>query len=203
MRNPAGLLNIDGAVVIDLETLGTSEGSIIATIGAVRIKGGEVGTQGGFYERIDIASCETEGMTMDADTVLWWLRQSEAARLEIFEPTGRIGIRHVLAGFQGWLGRNWRIEAGLWGNSCSFDNQLLRRAYELCGMKCPFSYREDRCFRTVKKMLPEMEMVHEGEPHVAIHDAISEAKHLVNMANVLSGEGGSDGSDGFVGEARL
>lgn len=60
-------------IMLDLETLGTCPGSVILQIGAVR-------SNNGLERTITIDSCLRAGLTVDGDTIGWWLRQSEAAR---------------------------------------------------------------------------------------------------------------------------
>ena len=110
-------------VTVDLETMGNRAGSAIIAIGAVKFD--KNGTGDEFYKTIDLQSSVVGGGQMDASTVLWWLKQSEAARAEFFKP-GESLIASLLA-FKTWLGGDG---CKIWGNGASFDNvfwyQLIR-----------------------------------------------------------------------------
>lgn len=89
-------------VMIDLETLGTAPGSAIVAIGAVAFDPASRELGAPATCRITAASCQHFGLTIDADTVEWWLKQSDAARSELLtEP--RQHIRQALGDFQEWL----------------------------------------------------------------------------------------------------
>jgi DNA polymerase III epsilon subunit-like protein len=54
-------------VMLDLETLGHTPGSVIVSIGAVKFGGGKILDT--FYHRIDAQSCVEHGLKMDVSTV--------------------------------------------------------------------------------------------------------------------------------------
>ena len=68
----------------------------------------------------------------------------------------------------------------IWGNSSSFDNEILRAAYKYCCVDAPWNFREDRDFRTLralyKEKVPEPTFI--GLRHHAKDDAIHEAHWL-------------------------
>jgi hypothetical protein len=163
-------------IMLDLETLGTAPGSAILAIGAVKFGGGQILSE--FYRRVDLKSCIDAGLTMDPNTVLWWLQQPDAARLEIVKPGQPLA--DVLEYFSAWA-PNAEREAELWGNGAAFDNALLAEAYRRTGTTLPWKYSNDRCYRTVKALYPDMQMVRDGTHHNALDDARSQAMHLMAM----------------------
>src|ERR1700752_755293 len=70
-------------VLLDIETMGNTSRSAITSIGAVQfdLNTGEIGEK--VYTRVDLQSCLDVGLTMNADTVMWWMKQTDAARMEI------------------------------------------------------------------------------------------------------------------------
>ena len=73
-------------IMIDIETLGLKPGSIIISIGMVwfnPVSGAILGEQ---YIAVDAEASERAGLTIGAGTFLWWMRQSDAARMEIHSP---------------------------------------------------------------------------------------------------------------------
>lgn len=158
-------------VMIDLETFGNKPGAVIVALGAVKF--GPEGLGETFYTRIDPESCVALGMTLDASTVQWWLGQSEEARLEIKKP-GR-SVDEALKNFSYWLGDD---RALMWGNGAAFDNVILAAAYQKAGIAVPWKFWNDRCYRTVKALRPDVPLIKQGVAHNALDDACSQAVHL-------------------------
>ncbi len=162
-------------IMVDLETMGVSYRAAIVAIGACRfdLQTGAIGSK--FYTAIDLNTCMALGMTNDANTVLWWLTQSDEARAELTKP-GMAGITQALDDFAEFCGKG----SNIWGNGSNFDNRLLREAYELAQRPCPWHYRADRDMRTVVAMAKSMgikaTLDFVGTKHHALHDAVNQAK---------------------------
>jgi DNA polymerase III epsilon subunit-like protein len=63
-------------IMIDIETLGTEPGSIITSIAAVPFnRNGEMGKA--FYMNIDIQSSIDAGLTINAETLKFWMEQRQ------------------------------------------------------------------------------------------------------------------------------
>ena len=160
--------------MLDLETLGNSPGSVIVALGAVKFGEGEITAT--FYERIDPESCVAAGLQMDCATVLWWLRQADQARLEITKP-GK-PLPEVLTSFAAWIGAD---DVELWGNGAAFDNVVLASAYDATGIPRPWKFWNDRCYRTLKSLHPEIPVERSGTHHHALDDATSQALHFMEI----------------------
>lgn len=177
--------------MLDLETLGTSVGSVITSIGAVSFGGGEIKDE--FYAKINPKSCVKHGMTMNPDTVLWWLDQNDDSRKEIVGCKNAKSIEEVLSGFSEWCRTFNDNKARLfpskdievWGNGATFDNVLISDAYDRVGFIRPWSYAGDRCYRTIKNLRPDIEIERTGTHHNALEDAKSQAIHLMKLSEVL------------------
>jgi 3' exoribonuclease, RNase T-like len=165
-------------VMLDLETLGNKPGSVIVAIGAVKFGEGRVVDT--FYERVDAQSCVDAGLKMDPQTVMWWLGQGDAARLEITKPGAP--LTSVLSSFAAWLGE----DAEVWGNGATFDNVLLADAYDITGIPRPWRFSRDRCFRTVSALRPDMTIVRNGTHHNALDDARTQAEHLMRVLAAIA-----------------
>lgn len=160
-------------VMLDLETLGNKSRSVIVAIGAVKFKDGAIVDR--FYERVDAASCVKVGLYVDVDIVMWWLKQELEARLEITksgEP-----LAEVLQRFSEWVFNEEVVE--MWGNGAAFDNVLLSDAYDACSIQQPWRFWNDRCYRTMKSLFPQVPMQRSGTHHNALHDAETKAMHLI------------------------
>ena len=169
----------DGAdVMLDLETMGTGPDAAIVAVGAVEFNFLTQTLGRPFYRVVILDTAVAGGGVIDASTVMWWLRQSERARNDICGEG--LAMQQVLAEFSAWLislGENVRI----WGNGAAFDNVILSQAYRRAGMRVPWPHWNDRCYRTVKALLPAVKMERAGTHHNAIDDATSQAKHLMAL----------------------
>lgn len=160
-------------VMVDLETLDNKPTSVIVSIGAVKFAG--TISEDTFYRVVDIQSCIDAGLTISGDTIAWWMGQSEQARA-VFKAKGE-PLAKVLEDFAAWLPKDTK----LWGNGAAFDNTILSNAYEVLGIKQPWAFWNDRCFRTVASFSPSKK-VNSGVAHNALDDARSQAEHLIKIA---------------------
>lgn len=183
-------------VMIDLETWGARPGCALGAIGAVFFDESRLYDE--FYVRVDLASCLEAGLKLDHDTVLWWMQQNDAARAQMCDPAlhrlsltaalGQLSDFLIMAclndvkGAKGVSEDNIRV----WGNGASFDNPILVAAYEAAGMKAPWRFWNDRCYRTIKSLAPSVKVPRTGTHHNAIDDAKSQALHLQQLATHLN-----------------
>ena len=160
-------------IMLDLETMGNGTNAAIIAIGAARFGNGEITDE--FYTLVDLSSAVAAGLEMDASTVMWWMKQSDDARKQ-FERDG-IALKDALKQFAEWIGK----DAEVWGNGAAFDNAILSNAYRKCGIERPWKFWNDRCYRTVKSMHPDVKLVRQGIYHRAVDDAKSQADHLMRI----------------------
>lgn len=173
--------------MVDLETFGTKPGSVICSIGAVKFNTGK-GIYEEFYKRIDIESCVKAGLTFDSTAILWWMDQSDDARKELLN-TDRLLLSEALSGFSYWClynehGKRAESDIVIWGNGALMDNNLLSVAYDKCALSKPWTYKGDRCYRTVKELYPDIKIESSGILHHALNDAKSQANHLLKMIHI-------------------
>ena len=169
-------------IVLDLETLGTKPGCPILSIGAAAfdMESEEVDT---FYCKLHLMYQSMVGVS--ESTLRWWMDQSEAARESAFtEDADAQTIYTAHQMFNLWIS-DMKLKSGfdgisVWGNSSSFDNEILRASYERHCLEDPWGFRADRDFRTLralyKEKVPEPEFI--GIRHHAKYDAMHEAKWL-------------------------
>jgi hypothetical protein len=165
-------------VMLDLETMGLLPGSAIVAIGAVAFDA-QTGAMGEtFYAGVALQSSLDVGLIVDGDTMQWWLKQGDAARAPIAHAQD--SLEYALKAFAQFVARVG-AHAKVWGNGAAFDNTLLAYAYRNLRRPLPWNFRNDRCYRTLKTMYPEIVIEREGVQHHALDDAISQAKHLVRI----------------------
>lgn len=166
-------------VMLDLETMGNGPDAAIVAIGAVEFDPANRVLGRTFYCNIDLESAVENGGVMDASTVQWWLRQDEAARRGLFDGTRT--IHDALTEFSAWMACIDSEDVQVWGNGATFDNVILTQAYKRAGLWRPWSYKGDRCYRTLKALHPEKTFTRTGTHHNALDDAISQAAHAITL----------------------
>jgi exodeoxyribonuclease VIII len=179
-------------VMIDLETMSTRPNAAIVAIGAVEFDIKSLSTGRAFYRVVDLDSSIRSGGEVDADTILWWLRQSEPARLALLQDTEHIST--VLVAFSTWI-RESGLESDairVWGNGSDFDNVILASAYRRWNITLPWKFFNNRCFRTFKSIHHDIKTERVGTAHNALDDAMHQARHLlaIESANLRAIEAG-------------
>jgi hypothetical protein len=169
-------------VMLDIETMGTRPGCPIAAIGAVKF---DLNT-GEIHEDHFSVSIELDGqVNFEGRTVEWWLKQSDAARKALLGGQ-RVQLSVALELFKEWYKADPAGEC-VWGNGATFDNAILRDAYEEISYglsTAPWHWRDDRDVRTLvhlaRKAGVKRQLSTENDPltkHVAVADAIHQARY--------------------------
>jgi exodeoxyribonuclease VIII len=164
-------------VMIDLETMGKGPKSAIISIGAVEFSGEKILKE--FEAIVSLESSMKFGGVVDASTVAWWMSQSDAARAKVSE--GGLDLRTALGDLWAWMPKG-NFLSGVWGNGATFDNVIIRSAFEATFGECPWEFWKDRCYRTIfalagkkeEKILPAL-------AHSAVEDAKAQAQTLINV----------------------
>jgi len=164
-------------IMLDLETLDTGPHSVILSIGAVEFDAGIV-TDNKFYTAVDIDLQESKWeRTTSLETTKWWQQQSHEARY-VFHDPARLPLDRALLAFGAWMNG---MASEVWGNGSDFDNVILGNAYEACRLVRPWSYSNNRCYRTLKNLgipLGRGEgTVRGGTHHNALDDALYQAHY--------------------------
>ena len=90
-------------VMIDLETMGTGQNSLIVSIGATFFDPINETLGQNFYQNVDWQSGIDFGLEMDVETVKWWLTQSEEARKALFDKDNILGLAGSLLSLTDFL----------------------------------------------------------------------------------------------------
>lgn len=166
--------------MIDIESLGTKPGSAILSIGAVMFGTAGLGAQ--FYAPVRLSSCTAVGLTIDADTVAWWMGRSDAARVAAFDPAAA-PLTDVLLNFSAWFTEQDAEQP--WCHGATFDIPLLDAAYEACKLVPPWKYWDVRDTRTLYDLAGVRVCRSVGTHHNALHDAIDQARAAVQALRIL------------------
>ncbi|MDM3073908.1 exonuclease [Citrobacter sp. Cf145] len=176
-------------LMVDMETMGNSPDAPIVSIGAVFFDPSTGNTGAEFYQVVSLESSMSFGMKPDASTIQWWLKQSSEARSAILvdEAMGLLETLELLADFIAENAANGNHTVQLWGNGCSFDNVILRRAYALTDTPFAVPFWNDRDVRTMVELgksvgiNPRYDIPFEGD----MHNALSDARHQVKYVSAI------------------
>lgn len=176
-------------LMVDLETMGSGPDAPIVSIGAVYFDPSTGNTGAEFYQVVSLESSMSFGMKPDALTIQWWLKQSSEARSAILvdEAMGLRETLELLADFIAENAANGSHTVQLWGNGCSFDNVILRRAYALAETPFAVPFWNDRDVRTMVELgksvgiNPRFDIPFEGD----MHNALSDARHQVKYVSAI------------------
>lgn len=169
-------------VMLDLETLGTAPGCVILSIGAVAFYPRQQKLGKEFYVVVNQASCESYGLSVTPETQAWWARQSERARSVLMLAQNGLGVdlQDALDQFTAYLS-GLESPVRVWGNGSDFDQPILAAAYAACGEDVPWKFWDNRCYRTLKSIVPGPPLKREGTYHNALDDAKSQALHAMKL----------------------
>lgn len=168
-------------VMLDIETLGNKTNSVILSIGACYFEPstGDIGST--LSVHVDAESCVGVGLNMDPSTVIWWLAQKADAQQKIIDGQySSIPIGGALLKLSEFIDAN----AQVWGNGATFDNSIVKNAYEKMQMNAPWKFWNDRDVRTIVELgyqigfNPKRDMPFDGTRHDALDDAIHQAKYV-------------------------
>lgn len=169
-------------IMLDLECLDSNaKTAVIVSIGAVYmdLDSGELGDT--FYKAVSLKGMQEQldkGRTLSISTLQWWMQQSDDARSVFWAGAeDRLSTAQILGAFSRFCNG-----AAVWGNGVDYDNVALRGLYELYGQNTPWHYAKNRCYRTIKNVHGNRASLRrEGTHHNALSDAITQAKHLIEV----------------------
>lgn len=165
-------------LMLDLETLDTGPDSTIIAIGAVAFDRDGYDTVQSiseperiFYVTVDTWEQGAHGRTMNAETVMWWLQQSQEARERVSKPMMNLSpaLQHLKK-----FAEEHEVKC-CWGYGATFDNVVIESAFKAYKIKSPFSYRAHRCARTIIA-LADVPLDKDVECVFTKHDALADAQ---------------------------
>jgi hypothetical protein len=174
-------------LMIDLETLSLAPNAVVTEIGMVTF---DIHTQDLILEQKnwypDLKLQTVMGRVVDPQTALWWMEQSEAARLNIAKAARLPGIHDMFDDIQQSF--DWENIEGIWSHGLNFDVPILIDLYRSFNMKAPwektrYGYRNTRDTRTILWLAG---IEHKGTAHNAIDDCIAQAKAVQKAFGILS-----------------
>jgi 3' exoribonuclease, RNase T-like len=195
-------------VVLDLETVSTRPNAAILQIGAAIPRFDHDYLPSDFpttfertirYEDV-IALTGSKTLDMDDDTMKWWGAQPIETKRIVF--SGQTSYLDAMLEFRDWMTTITQASEGkqvaVWGNDVGFDNVILTHSLDLHGVHKVWSYKNNRCFRTLRAVFPLTESQEDRivlatrnyVKHTALGDARYEATVVEAVVEAYSGEDG-------------
>lgn len=168
-------------LMLDLETLGTRVGSVVLSAALVRFS-----DEAHCSVNLSIPEQEALGLTQDAATLEWWLKQAPESRVRATENP--VPVRSALDFLTRWIA--WAGAGGdtlVWCHGATFDCPLLGEVYRLAGYATPWQYWAVRDTRTLYDLAgidPKQFAV--PPPHVALNDAIGQTRAANVALSILA-----------------
>lgn len=159
-------------IMLDLETLATSEKSLVVSIGAVHFDDDKFISE--FYRVLDITSQPTR--KVDPNTIKWWMEQSDGAR-SVFKESAVLA-KTAAYDFRDWLCVTPKYH--IWSNGANFDIPIIRDLLTDYDIPIPWKYSAERCYRTVKHFF-KVTSERQGTHHNALDDAKYQAMNLMSF----------------------
>jgi len=160
-------------VMMDIETLDTGPRAAVISVGLAWFDAYKVGHSRSM--KVPLEPQLKMGRTVSADTLRWWMRQSDAARAE-FEMSGDLDDEASLVTTMKAL-RHWISDSKVWGCGSDFDNVIISSLMEDVGVD-PWPFWKNRCYRTLKSIHADvLEPTREGTHHTAEDDAKHQATY--------------------------
>lgn len=183
-------------VMLDFETLGTSHNAVLCSAGLVRfnIENGDIIATAHYFA--DPEDAVLHGRVIEPGTVMWWMKQSDAARDELFRGMdGALKWSSFLHHIIGFIEQSWKEmppnedPLRLWSNGSNFDISLLENALTQANIPATWPFRAARDMRTLVDIARpfKSDVVREGVQHSALDDAIYQAKVVSQLWQHVKG----------------
>jgi hypothetical protein len=150
-----------------------------------------------FDAYLDWNKCELERNLCHVDlaTVYWWMAQGQIARNRlILGHAGALNAMKAADQLMHFIKQHGTDDVKVWSYGAASDLVWLRHFLHIAGYPEPWSYRNERCLRTVAATLPP---AHRPEPKIA-HDALSDALAQVEWLCNIVAHRGRDAVNSYV-----
>ena len=172
-------------LMLDIETLGTKHDAPVLSLGACwfNYDKPEIEPTGKIHVVFDVEYQQKhQGRIIRADTVKWWMGQSEAARSALFPPNPTL--------FQSFIDKLTAMTSAadaIWAKGPDFDCTILQSLVEACGVDYKWPYYKHRCVRTMTVQLSDLcsHVRLSGAAHNALDDAVHQANQIRAIAGAL------------------
>lgn len=173
-------------IMLDLEWMGKPPNAAIIAIGAVAICRESLSVLGSISLQVSLESSMKAGCKVDADTILWWMQQSDEARRVFMDNDSALKLSTALIHLNDFIklheygsAKVYRPLTKVWGYGANADNAVIDFAYKASSINKPWGFRADKCFRTRMDDFSQDIWVDFGTAHNAHDDAMAQALTLI------------------------
>lgn len=168
-------------IMVDLETMATEPDAAIMSIGAAAFDPlADRVIADSFYVAVNLDSSVAAGGRMDPKTVTWWMDPLRHDARERWLMDDKVDLYDALVGLN-----HWAATRPILGNGAAFDNVILTTACRAHGLEPFWKFWDGLCYRTIKRLAPEIELEQVGTYHHPLDDAISQALHMQRICKHL------------------
>jgi 3'-5' exoribonuclease-like protein len=162
-------------IMLDLETLGTAQGSAIVQIGAVAFDPHSFTLGTDFRCNVNALDVLLRGFGMDQSTMEWWADRDYNHLLNQSLP-----LASALLAFRVYFEKQAGTEFCIWSHGAAFDVPMLDYAFTQMGLDKPWHYRNVRDTRTLFALAENFGWV-KPEGKAVAHDARADACEQARM----------------------
>lgn len=171
-------------LMLDFETLGTDFDTICLSLGAVAFN-----RDGIIAEKLfdfDLKDQVGNKRTFSAETLQWWMRQSDEARKVFLPGEDKLSIAEFSHSFGTFIDGalfevdEERDELKCWGNGANFDVVLAENLIKAAGDDIPWKFWNVWCFRTFDKLTDCKRLFGKPNKHGTHHNALDDARYQTN-----------------------
>ena len=168
-------------LMVDIETLDTRHTAVVLSVGYCLFTRDRVDEPKQFL--CELTPQMQEGRTVSADTLRWWMGQSDEARMAVFDPDlPRISRADLIGRLRLLMGDS--DIGSVWAHGATFDLPILS---SYLGVDL-FNFRTVRDTRTLAMLAPHVERAAPTVKHHAGYDAEAQAKWVIDMMRHLGRE---------------
>lgn len=172
-------------ISIDIETMSSQSDAAVLSVGMCTFT-----AEGGIEHRVEfhatLDAMQKAGRHINANTVMWWMQQSDEARKLLVSDRARTDIGEFCEKIGNWIepsGKRTKGRGiGMWAKGPNFDIAVMRSLFESQGMRFPIHYGREYCVRTALAFAKAAGWrdILDMRPKVA-HGALSDAEHQANQ----------------------
>jgi exodeoxyribonuclease VIII len=178
-------------LMIDLETMGNGSVAAFTSISAVAFNPFTGDHNYKFECHVDLQSAFDHGLTPDASTVIWWLKQGENARRMLTD--GQAQSTHIMQALSDFAHFIQTKTAGVddicvWGNGATFDISILENAYKKGSLEVPWKSWNVRDVRTISALIPSVKKntTFKGIKHHGISNCLHQVEYVSCVYRILN-----------------
>lgn len=133
-------------LMLDLETLGTSNRAVIIQLGACVFDPDEPNIIPSWGTNVSIDSCLQAGGEVNGDTIMWWLGQSQEARASVHAQP-RFAIAAALKNLTNFYTQHNCKR--IWSHGATFDIVIVKHYLNALNLQAPWKFYHERDTRTL------------------------------------------------------